>query len=66
MPTDCHGALGFSSPVDKTTVMLAGANRGRLSGLVHHFNLGGDIREFVYEVDGPAFLKRKFDVDRYQ
>ena len=42
-------------------------NTGRLSGfkyeLICHFRLvvdmiGGGIREFVYDTDGPAFLKK--------
>ena len=31
--------------------------------------VGGNIREFAYNMDGPAFLKRElmgFDVDGYQ
>ena len=50
-------------------------NTRRLSGLKYkcHFKLVADIVtgriwEFVYDMDGPAFLKRElvgFDVDRH-
>jgi hypothetical protein len=55
-------------------VRLANVYAGKLSGLkykfVCHFKLAVDMdRVFVYDVDKPAFLKRKlveFGVDKYQ
>ena len=61
----------------KSRVRLMGVYARRLSGLryklVCHLKLavdivGGDVREFVYDADGPAFLKGElveFAVDRY-
>jgi hypothetical protein len=54
--------------------MLISGDSGLKYKLVCHFKLvadiiGGDVREFVYGVDGSAFLKRKlvgFGVDWYQ
>ena len=53
--------------------ILADFYAGGLSGLkdksVHHFKLMADVvKEFVYDADRPAFLKRQqmgFSVDRY-
>ena len=53
--------------VEGSRERLSDVNSGRQSGLKHkfifHFKLAvdmveGSIREFVYEVDRPAFLER--------